>query len=1265
MFESMRQDVNDKLRQGATKGDIYAQQGQQIGNILQETGKVINQGMNVLAQNKWNSMKYDLQQEALSGINNETLDVDNENASQDYNKWVSNLVDSRISEGGALVKAYAKDQKQALIDSCRSEFDKQFIVKIDQRNQALFKENEDKIIELWNTKRDLSLFDTNEVFRLSFKNGMVSREKVDLEKIYDEDDTRRGDFNHLLNVLYQNACRVTDTDSAKQYIQDNIDSIEQKCIATDIAQIATTIIEDPSMTQSKIISSIAKTYAAGNERPYTGKEITADEEFTYKQMVESYVQKAWEDKTNQMVDVYNNQVLPTLSAVEEAGSYITSDLFDEVLQEAGVDKRFISTILAKWDSTLQINDAMWGLEDWFENGNPKNQALTSIQNNYVFQDVDSGEWVYTNSAGYILMSGFVDKSVQSARNLAVNAKNIEAGEQMLNNYFDTMTAYTDFRLGKADADNPFEREFNSRKGDKELTPEEEVKLKSDIEWQFLSAAYTNYWKGKSLGADSSEIDSKLSAYRSVYTESEEEQERIREAEKQAKYEQEGIDLAVEDSQLDSEAIYIEDSNIGYFKTDKYTRGANIVVDKAINAILSDEKNAGIAFEDVLGTFSKDPLAVGLTDEEVNDVEEYAAENNVPYVIALLESGKYDGQRHYDLSYQVLETLIAAEGSSDSVQTRLLNTRQDWLLDYASRCDDYENRLGVHNGTVIEGKDDEGNTVYIPSKSSSTKSSSSSSSNNYYSGAKGRLENARTAIKEATEYNTSPQTEIPGVMEGLLSLFGKKDETGHTVTLSDIRMIADPMILTKDQMDAINKIAVSDLGNLLFESNRFNKILDVIDKDSYSERKKEQYLLSMIDFFDRNNANEKNIDKLVDDFMDIVSNASTRDLMNDITRTDTSVSRLFAADDKDLNTNLLGMIKGYGAARVSGENTHASLLGFDDMVDRAINEGLSASFDDLMPESFIALWASDDVTEIWADEDKVMRACLEGAFFLTGNSSMFNSDTEIKTALAEWKTMFDENGEFKYGSSNASDMADTLWENFNVAGQLYSVASAMIRLNDRALNLGTVEAIDGNTFYMSSGVKVNMSVRPSGKYAFNVVSTDGSQYIPVDEFFSESMLEGYSRDISVKLNDSEEFTRTAWIASGNEFTEGANNVGSTNKETMDLAYLHLFTLGYEYSNNIDFSDMPKIVDGQVNMEWADLFGYKAPEVRSGWSMNGYTYNYRLTTDPDMTFNSEPPKKNSVPEAVWEIYKGVNRNTPVALPVEFNGIDISGLLTFSGV
>ena len=1294
MHEALKKTISDRKTitdmEVQNKNNLAQYEANIITTAFNGASEIANKAIGTYAQSEMRKDAPALSK-GLEQLADEYINVDDPESYQKFTDARKNYIDNYLQGKNALFRGIFNEQFRANYeDDAYSYFDKKFTTTISEKNIASSsKIMEDSVTSFVNGE-DLSKYDNPVIYKTVVdSDGIhVVQEAVTLDNLWDTNtgDEKVDSFNHLLNIQYEAAALAgMTTDKAKVYVEEQIPTIESKVVTNEILSMAETMVKESNMTETQIANKIMSMYGDGTDSsnyftPYTKRELTPEESKSYRDIAQKAVSNAWDNMESYYADVYNEKLIPALEAIEATCSYITSEVFNGLIDsdEIAIDRRFIKSTLAKWDTLLQTNDAMYALDDWFKNGQPMDDSLTSYMNNYVYKDSASNSWMYTNSAGFITMSGFTDKTLQQNTNRAIEEDNVKVGEQMLNNYYDVMVAYTDFKLGNATDDNPIQREYLAQTEGKDLTDEEKIKIKNDIEFGFLSSAYTQYWKGKSLGASSSEIDDKLSAYRSTYTAGAQEIEAMNNAKAEQERAEEAERLGLYDSYLNSQALAIEDSNGLYLRNSEYSYGKNMVVGKALYLEYESLKNSGADMSAIFDSYSKDPLAKGLTNDQKQDVDEYAEEKDIPYVFALLDLGYYSDADFYTLGYDVLSKMVAMKnGVSDLdsidayTQKSCLDARYIWQQQFAAECADYENAVGVYNGelTAVASKDEDGNTIYTyvkakPSKTS-TSSSTSSGSLNVYGGAQGRLEKAKTAMQQEAEYTAYPNEEIPGVLEGLFSLFGKENENGHVVTLEDIRMLARSNVLTQEQKKMVDTISTTDLGNLLFEGNRFNRLMDAIDNDGFSELKKEQYLLSAIEYLDDNYATTENIDKLVEEVVDLVTNSSWRDFVNALRGKGDDFSALFSTSSGELKDDLLGLISGYSNARIAGTDDHAIYLGYNRRADEVVNQGLSTSFSNLLPDDFVALWASDDLVEIWKDEKKVLKACLEAGFYFIGKESMFNSNTNIDEALAEWRTMFNEDGTFRY-TDESKEMAGVLYDAFQFAGQFYSLASAFKKLNASELNLGTVEAVNGNTFYMSSGATVKVRQNNSGKSVYEVWNTAGTVCENVDTFFSNSYLEGVSKGYSDGLNDREDYYISARTAEGNNQPVGGYASAEEAKTKMDSAYGSLWTMATEYSSNIDFSDNHKITDGQADMSWAEEFGYKPPQLYTGWSMNGYRYNYRITTDANMTFESEPPKSMSLANAVWEMYKLVASPMPVPEYATMNGIQLNGnLVSFGGI
>lgn len=1389
MNEALKKGISDRRTIASMESKNRLQKNEFDKNAISiafnGASEIATSAMNTYAQSEMRKYAPELEK-GLQSLADEYVDVNDTDAYKKYTEARTNYIDNYLKDKGVFFTSIFDQQYRAKYeDAAYKYFDDKFTNMIYEKNKANAVEIMTNSIKSFVNGEDMSLYENNYIYKtIVGEDGIqVVQDAVKLDNLWDTDtdDEKVNDFNRLLNIQYSAAALTMDMESAKRYITENIPSIESSVITNEILSMANNLVEESNLSEAQIAKKIMDMYGDGRgesnyRTPYTNRVFTPEEATSYRDIAQKAVANEWSAKEDYFIDIYNEKFIPALEAIEATGEYITSDVFNRLIdsEEIGIDRRFVKATLSKWDSLLQTNDAMYALDDWFKNGQPMDDSLTSFMNNFVYKDSDSNKWMYTNSAGFITMSGFTDKTLQQNMNRQIEDNNIKVGEQMLNNYYDLMVATTDFALGNANDDNPIQREYIARTEGKNLTDEEMVRIKNDVQFDFMSSAYTQYWKGKNLGANSSEIDSKLSAYRSTYTAGAEEIEAMNKAKKEQEREQEATRLGLYNSALNSEALAIEDSDGIYTRNMETSYGKNIVLGRALNNTYTSLKESGADLSSIFDSYVEDPLAKGLTDEQIKTVKEYANDNDIPYVYALLDLGYYNNKDYYTLGYEVLSKLVSLEsGVSDVtsleayVQKRCLDTRYLWQQDYALRCNDYENAVGVYNGNLtpvylsdsverkaeslglnkgniditnrfdkaqnddgsystvntisigVDGKEvlipttwdgknhteeeaiaryeetglhfgkfdtvDEANAYaenlhdfeewksedrnvyeYVSTKpSSSSKSSSSTNTLNTYGGAKGRLDNAKTAMEEEAKYNAQPNEPIAGVLEGLFSLFGTENENGHIVTMEDIRMLARSNVLTEEQKKMVNTISTTELGNLLFEGNRFNRLMDAIDNDGFSELKKEQYLLAAIEYLDKNNADTTNIDKLCEEVVDMITNASWRDFVNALTEKSDDFSALFSTASGELKTDLLGLVSNYANARVGGTDDHAYYLGYYNRADEVINQGLSTSFSDILPDDFVALWASDDLVEIWSDENKVLKACLEAGFYFIGKESMFNSDTNIDAALDEWRSMFDENGNFKYTDAS-KEMAGTLYDAFQFAGQFYQIARAFRTLNDSNLNIGTVESVSNNTFKMSTGVTVKVRLSNSGKPIYEVWNKNGTACENINSFFSNEYLEGVSNGYSNALNDRQDYYITARIAEGNEQPQGGYKSAEDAKNTMADSYSKLWQFAKEYSSNINFSDNNKITDGQADAGWAEEWGYKAPQLFTGWSMNGYRYNYRITTDSTITFESEPPKTIGLAEAIWEGYKMLNSPTPAPEYATLNGIQLTGnLVSFGGI
>ena len=87
-----------------------------------------------------------LRQKLISG-QEEFLNVDNENASEDYAAWADKQMEDYVSQKNPMIRGLLNEQKQEFINDARTSFDTQLINRIDARNKLNSLETWDKAIK--------------------------------------------------------------------------------------------------------------------------------------------------------------------------------------------------------------------------------------------------------------------------------------------------------------------------------------------------------------------------------------------------------------------------------------------------------------------------------------------------------------------------------------------------------------------------------------------------------------------------------------------------------------------------------------------------------------------------------------------------------------------------------------------------------------------------------------------------------------------------------------------------------------------------------------------------------------------------------------------------------------------------------------------------------------------------------------------------------------------------------------------------------------
>ena len=1274
MNEALRKGLNDRMEIANQKAQNTIDKGKNNAQLITQAfngaTEVAQQAIGTYAQSQMRKDAPTLRK-GLRELADKYSDPDNPNAYNDYLDARKNYIDDYLKDKNVLFKGMFSSQFRASFeDDAYEYFDEKITSTIAERNKMNATEAMQNALNSAMAGEDLSIYDNTSVFKTTVdKDGIhVVSEEVKLKDAWDTslptdtDDAltntnneKKNNFNHLLNIYYANACTLMPTDKAKNWVNEQIPSIESDLIKGDIAYMSEQEVLRAGLSEQQAITNVQKMFGPITDNPedayatpYTGRKMSASEISSYREIAESYVKNAWANKQIENIALYNDKVLPALEEYEANGGYVTTDVFNDAINGAGIEDRFIKSITSQWNPILQTNDAMEGLKQWFEEGQPMSKELTAFQNQYVYTD-EHGDTKYTNDAGYLLSSGLKDKTAQMRHNAEVEAKR---GRQAL-----------------------------------ALSIEGESYQSEAIGIQSSNIAYRRN-DGFTVGANmviEKTIDSTLA--------------RLGEA---------GIDFSIvnnmytddpyqrglTESQINRAKKYSEENNVPYVRAlielglyngqDAYDLGYDFISNLlSVETGENNKDNLEFATQDACTKERynwRQDFAKRYQDYENRVDEYYGNKTSLTDVERMDEEAKrlgldsangnininqfFEEARNEDGSVSTVNTIsINEDGKEVLIPTTWSgknHTEQEAIDRYHDTGLNFGSFESVEDANTYaenlhkfeEWKEDNkiGLVHYVASSPSSRGSSSSSSkitSVTTYGGVENILKWADGEINSATQYALYPESSVAGVFTGLMNMFGTEDDNGHIIDMSDLRMLAQSYMLTKEERDTINKMGAGELAKVLFEGSRFKEIVSIINNNAYSEKKAEQYLIATINFLDKNHANNDNIDSLMQTISDEIKNGAQRDFYDDLMKHGSTLG--FTDGANSFNRDFNELIKGYANNRITQEDSTAKIIGNNKFVEDIINKGLSGTWSDQIPQSFLSLFANKDIANIWNDEDKVIRACLEGAFYFTGNQTEFNANTDIKSFKNDCSQIFDTDGDLKR-TSTALSKAEQLYENFEIAGELYAVAYALHKLNDPSLNLGEVESISGNEFKMSNGPTVVISTNPKGGFNLQVRNIDGVTFEDVNTCASNKMLEKYSTDKSNQLNNREDYYNASITASGRRYPKYVYSSSPDAVEEQKKAYRSLSMMGQEFSNNIDYSDNPKITDGQFDKEWAKAWGFdedKIPTLYNGWSMNGYRYNYRITTDANATYNWEPPKDITAKEAVtgavktwWsELWKGL--------------------------
>lgn len=519
MYESISNEMNNKLGMAKLQGQNQLNKTQQIMSGVSALGDAVTKGMSVYAQSTWNKDKYDLRQKLIAG-QEDFLNVDNENASNDYAAWADKQMEDYVSQKSPMIRGLLNEQKQEFINDARTSFDTQLINRIDARNKLNAMETWNNAIQAFTENPDgMDLFEMKDVYSTTVGNDgiKVTHEKVKIGNLFDtesEDLTdKQKNFNKLLNVLYESQCLVTDQDSAKAYVESQIPVIEDKLIMNDIAMLTNELVNDKSMTSEKrIIDNISSMYMAGFDKPYTDGKISASEAYNYGKIAETYVSDAWSKQEALAIEKYNNDVLPQVIEYQNHDIELTEDKFDAILEENGIDPRFSSQIKKTYADTFRRNETMQALREWFANGTPSD-ALTSEMKKYVAFDYEKGEWSYNSSAGWGLISGGVINLDQYIFNAELDAKQTEYAKSELAEYERMSIALLDDLF---DYNDEIESRYKALlTGDE--TDDERIDKREQARLEYQKEARQHLENATNLGVSSSMADYNISIYQASLT----------------------------------------------------------------------------------------------------------------------------------------------------------------------------------------------------------------------------------------------------------------------------------------------------------------------------------------------------------------------------------------------------------------------------------------------------------------------------------------------------------------------------------------------------------------------------------------------------------------------------------------------------------------------------------------------------------------------------------------------------------------------------
>jgi len=1232
-FESMTNELANKSATGRLDMQSRIENSNNALNAWNSTVDTVNLGMETYAQNRWNKDEPDIKND-LYRLGDDYLDVNDEDSYGKYMDAVDNYINQKASGYGPLMKSYLLNHKTELVNYAKEKYQPRIDQQIAIANHNAFTEIEEKLVnKVSNNDWDFGSLGNPEMYKFSAdSNGKIVRQKVEVEGLYEVNDDmpeQERNWHSFLNAMLVAKCGDNCTmEEAKAYVQNKEDEWEYAVMSNDMTYLTKNAIDGKIdginiQTEQQVVDYLETIYSKDGYKPYSRKKITPAEEEVFKKSAISLVQTEWKTRENEAYGKFEQAVMPEFERLQDSGQYITSDIFDGMCADAGIDSRFIKSTRAEYQSILDRNDAMYELQTFFNaqgillKGNnrfgirPQDSILSVNAREFLDYNDITGLYTYSDNAGFYTIGGQRQVFFQNQTNLEIYNQAKSKGEKMISDFVSLYNDLSDFRNGVPKDGNSVQAELENRLsllGDGR-TAEQEEQVRNELDYEMEMKAWGLFYNGKQLGA-STEIASKNVE---LYEGKSADERKIKDtAERNRKL----TALEAENYSLDVEADILVASNIIIKDGMTANAGINMAMDRLVAGLYSE-----IGDDSALYGMSIDPLCK-LPSNEYLHMMQSGKKPTKEWFDEYAKKYCESEQDIYDLYWQIGETLTREKyvksgemPTNESVITTLQGSYNDvmqtWIDDYYRRCEDYDNRLAVFNGTKNAYEQEDGTTIYtdIPNKSSSAKSTSTSGSGEQ------RYSNA---LSKYERYNENKGSSTVPVANGDYFLGAYIDNLGN-VDIGKMRTIAetDPN-LTPEERKMVLDMTTSEWGKKFFGDNaRIESLKRKIDELSWDDSEKGRAWVSAVNYISRNyNENNNNLEDLISSWSSSYQETATNAFISAMTNLGfDGIDHIIGGNSK-FNSYFMSYVKNTGKLRYDNEHT---LYGVSDKVTNYLNGDIK----DIKTIEEFSLFNGDTSIK---DEDKFANA-MKVAFKILGMDGMYNSETDLKQKIERWQSeLYTEDGEPRY-TDNADELRTKLYEAFLATGELLELSDCFIELSNADYNLGLPRYIDRNVVTMSSGVRVQIGYDEDGKRKMNVLNKDNVAGDSYDMFASKKVIEEANKAISDQVNSDNGVFSQGMILQTQGFgdlVDGEIKVMSgepegTNQRRYNEAVYQMKSLGNQLVGGYDWSQLPKFSNGQFDAEWANEYGYQPPELYSGTSINGHTFNYVMTTNSEQDFS----------------------------------------------